>query len=95
VTCERAARLLEINERQVRKYLEAASPIPTTIFDALPGALSDEFAVRIGVGKKSSAEARFRTALADLERVGASSDLLLEGMARLGALSAHARRTGR
>ena len=101
-----AALMLEINERQMTKYLEARTPIPTTVDDALPRDMGDDFAAARAalrcVGEGSTPERtaramatlaaeRFRTALADLERTGASSDLLLEAMGRLGALSARAR----
>lgn len=83
----RFAGMLGVNERQARKYLEARAPIPTTIFDALPRTIGDDFARRIRCGSGRSVADRFKAALAELELEGATDDLILEGHARLGALA--------
>lgn len=97
ITIETGAEIIGVNVRQMRKYLEAEAPIPTTFDDALaeekPEAASD-FAARrraLRSGAAKTTADRFRSALAALERDGASPELVIEGVRRLSAITPPAR----
>ena len=93
ITLETGAEIVGVNVRQMRKYLEAEAPIPTTFDDALaedePEAASD-FAARrraLRSGAAKTTADRFRAALSALERDGASPELVIEGVRRLSAIT--------
>jgi hypothetical protein len=94
-SAERLAAKLQVNERQVRKYLEGSVPIPTTILDAMPATLAADLAARLSAvrGEQAqSAVARLRSALTALEREGTTSEVVVEAMARLGVIAGRTRR---
>lgn len=86
ISQRRLAEMLGVDKRQVQKYVEGRSPIPTTLFDALPHAMVDDFANRILDSRRLNAGDRLRAAIGALEQEGASDALILEAFGRLTAL---------
>lgn len=90
VSILRFAEMIGVNERQARKYLEARSPIPTTLLDALPLDMADDFANRVRAargGQRKNATDLLRLGLAAAERDGIPRTAIDEGFRRLGVLS--------
>lgn len=95
VTAADLGAVLEVAERQALKFLNGEAPIPTSIFDALPKDLAEDFAAAIGRPGSSTAAEQLRRAIARAEREGVAESALMDAFARLGALSARQRGGGR
>lgn len=87
VSILRFAEMIGVNERQARKYLEAAAPIPTTILDALPRSMTRSFEARLrALREPTSAADELRAAIARAHREGITDDVALEAFAALGTI---------
>lgn len=88
VSQNRLADMLDVDEKQVRKYLDGRAHFPTAALLVMPSEMADDFIARLRAlrGSRTSAVDRLRSALAELEADGATPEVKLEVFTRVGAL---------